>query len=255
MTTGIRKDGEFCWFNMLTPDPANARDFFSSVLGWRYVDMPGMGHRAQVQGRDVGALFDLASPGTPTGTPPLIGLMVKVENADDMGARVAALGGHAKPAFDVGPPGRMAVCFDPLGAEFDVWQPGTSQGTTVDSHARGAPSWFETLTSDVARASRFYTELFGWTAETTRLPGGDYTTFSLDSVPIAGAMAISREMKHVKHSHWGTYFAVPDADETLRRVVTHGGTVCVPLQAIPVGRFAGIQSPQGVVFYVVEYAV
>ena len=36
MTTGTRKTGDFCWINMLTPQPDAARDFYSQVLGWTY---------------------------------------------------------------------------------------------------------------------------------------------------------------------------------------------------------------------------
>ena len=88
MTTGIRKPGEFCWINMLTPQPAEARAFFGKLLGWTYVEMPGMGYRMQVDGSDIGGLFDLTSPNTPPGTPPLIGVMVKVDSADATGEKV-----------------------------------------------------------------------------------------------------------------------------------------------------------------------
>ena len=71
MTTGTRKAGDFCWINMLTPNPAQAREFFGKLLGWTYVEMPGMGHRIQVGSRDIGGLFDLESPQTPKGMPPL----------------------------------------------------------------------------------------------------------------------------------------------------------------------------------------
>ena len=67
MTTGTRKTGEFCWINMLTPQPAEAREFFGKLLGWTYVEMPGMGHAMQVGGRDIGGLFDLDGPNTPPG--------------------------------------------------------------------------------------------------------------------------------------------------------------------------------------------
>ena len=98
-----------------------------------------MGHRIQVDGRDVGGLFDLASPNTPPGTPPLIGVMVKVDSADAIcrqGCRRSAA--RAKPAFDIMDQGRMAVCHDPNGADFDVWEPKKSQGTDADSTRHGA---------------------------------------------------------------------------------------------------------------------
>lgn len=131
---------------MLTAQPAAAREFFGTLLRWTYVEMPGMGHRVQVGGRDIGGLFDLDGPSTPPGTPPYIGVMVKVDSADATCQRVAALGGRSMPAFDIMDQGRMAVCFDPNGAEFDVWEPRMGQGTDADSTRHGAPSRFETLT-------------------------------------------------------------------------------------------------------------
>ena len=82
MTTGTRRVGDFCWINMLTPRPAEARAFFGALLGWTYTEIPGMGQRCRSAGEDIGGLFDLEGPNTPPGTPPLIGVMVKVDSAD-----------------------------------------------------------------------------------------------------------------------------------------------------------------------------
>jgi hypothetical protein len=35
MATGMRKAGEFCSTNKLTPRPAEAREFLGRLLGWR----------------------------------------------------------------------------------------------------------------------------------------------------------------------------------------------------------------------------
>src|SRR5260221_6011133 len=122
MTERTRKAGDFCWINRLTPRSAEAREFFGKLLGWTYGEIPGMGHVVKVQGHDVGGLFDIDSPQTPPGTPPLIGVMVKVESADATAAKVTALGGKSMPAFDIMDAGRMAVCHDPNGAQFDLWE-------------------------------------------------------------------------------------------------------------------------------------
>ena len=144
MAVGERSPGQFCWINVLTPDPAAAQGFFADLLGWTYLEIPGMGHRVQVDGRDIGGMFDHAASGTPPGTPVGIGVMVLVNDADATVARVAELGGRAKPPFDIGPQGRMAECYDPNGANFDLWQPFASPGMTADPMRHGVPSWFET---------------------------------------------------------------------------------------------------------------
>ena len=253
MATGTRKLGEFCWINMLTPDPDDARAFFGALLGWTYSEMPGMGHLIKVDGHDIGGLFDLNGPNTPPGTPPLIGVMVKVESADAMAEKTIALGGQARPAFDIGGSGRMSVLHDPTGAQFDVWEPKAMHGTDVDARAHGAPSWFETLSRDSAKARPFYCDLFGWNSETNPMGGSEYTVFNLDGKLVGGMMQITPEMGTFP-SHWGVYFSVNDAEATIKLAAELGATIFVPVMPIPgVGRFCGLISPQGVRFYAIEY--
>lgn len=254
MATGPRKPGEFCWINMLTPDPAKARSFFGTLLRWTYGEIPGMGHFIEAAGKHVGGLFDLHGPGTPPGLPPAIGVMVKVTSADAIAERARAVGGSAKPAFDIAESGRMAECTDPTGAQLDVWEPKRMGGTEVDTSRHGAPSWFELLTTDTGRAARFYGDVFGWTAEVMPLPDMQYTTFKLGESLVGGMMAITPDMRGVP-PHWGVYFTVDDVDATAREAERLGGTLFVPLRDIPgVGRFCGIVSPQGVRFYAITYA-
>jgi uncharacterized protein len=253
MRTGRRHPGEFCWINILTPRPAEAQEFFGALLGWTYIEIPGMGHRVQVGGRDIGGMWDLAAPNTPPGTPPGIGVMVKVENADATVLKAIELGGKAKPAFDIMDQGRMAECFDPNGAQFDIWEPKKSHGADADSSLRGSPSWYETMTTDVARAAAFYAALFGWKGEVTPMEGFTYTSFRLGDESVAGMMVITPAMGPIP-PHWAVYFTVDDVDRTAREALALGAASCVPAQDIPgVGRFCGLASPQGVVFYVITY--
>jgi predicted enzyme related to lactoylglutathione lyase len=237
---------------MLTPEPAKAREFFGKLLGWTYVEIPGwaIGCRSTVS--DIGGIFDLASPSTPPGTRPLIGVMVKVDNADAIVAKATSLGGAAMPAFDIMDQGRMAVCHDPNGAEFDLWQPKRMQGFDVDSRQHGAPSWFETLTTDIDRATSFYSELFGWTPEVKQMPGYEYTVFKLADAYVAGMMPILPDMGEMR-PHWGTYFTVDDVDKTTSEAAKLGATCACRSRTFPgVGRMSGITSPQGVNFYVIS---
>ena len=252
---GMRKPGDICWVNMLTPKPAEARAFFAEILGWTYVEIPGVGHRIQVGGRDIGGLFDVVSPQTPNGTAPIIGVMFLVESADAACERVIALGGRARPPFDIGDDGRLSVCFDPSGAELDVWQARKMRGTDVDSSLRGAPSWFELMTSDLDRAREFYSKLFGWTARTLPPPRPDlqYTLFELSGHAVAGALGITPRMGPVA-PHWRTYFTVDDIERAVRRAVELGARIDMAIRDVPDGRICALQSPQGVEFCLSERA-
>jgi predicted enzyme related to lactoylglutathione lyase len=253
MTTGIRETGDFCWINIVTPDPAEAMEFFARVLGWKYFEMSGIGHGMQVDGRNIGGIFDINGPNCPPGMSPVIGVMVKVDNADAACEKIVSLGGKAKPAFDIGDQGRMAVCHDPNGCEFDIWEPKKMPGTDADTAHHGSPSWSESVTTDVRKATEFYCDLFGWTAEVKHMPGMDYTVFKNGGTEIAGMMPVPPHMGSVP-PHWGTYFSVNDADLAARVAESLGAKLCVPPTDIPgIGRFCGITSPQGVTFYAIKY--
>jgi predicted enzyme related to lactoylglutathione lyase len=252
MTTGPRSIGDFCWINMLSPEPDKAKDYFGRLLRWTFGEIPGMGYSIQVGGKQIGGLFDAKNPdGTPTAA--MIGVMVKVRSADDAGARAAKLGGKSMPAFDVGPQGRMAVCYDPSGANIDVWESKASAGMDADSTLHGAPSWFECMSNDTARDATFYSDWFGWSNELVPMGAFDYTIFKHDGNMIAGMMPITPEMQGMAPT-WNTYFTVKNADETAKLATELGGSVCVPAIDVPgTGRIIGLHSPQGVTFYVITY--
>ena len=253
MTTRVKAPGEFCWINILTPQPDAARAFFADILGWTYGEIPGMGHFIKVGDCDAGGIFPNVGRDGKSEMHPMIGVMVKVASADAAAAKFRELGGAAEDPFDVGESGRMAVCHDPNGAQIDVWQPKRGGVTEVDSSLPGAPSWFETLTTDTDRAAKFYHGVFGWTAETSQMGDLRYTVFNLGSTPMAGMCALEPE-KGAGTPRWDVYFTVTDPDATLTRAKELGAKVDVPARDIPgVGRLAGLTSPQGVFFYVMRY--
>lgn len=254
MAKGVREVGEFCWVNMLTPDVPASQKFFSRLFGWSYAEIPGMGFRMQVDGADVGGMFDLASPNTPPGTPPAIGVMVRIANAEESVKRVRELGGTAKDPMEIPGSGRMVECQDPNGAMFDLWEPGGNKGATVATTSHGAASWFETMTTDVEKVKEFYTRLFGWTVESNEMPGFTYTSFKKGKEFVAGCMQIVPEMGPMP-PHWGVYFTVSDAAVAVKTAEDAGAEVFVPQQDIPgVGKFCGLLSPHGVRFYIIQYS-
>ena len=115
----------------------------------------------------------------------------------------------------------------------------------------GAFSWCELMTTDVQAATRFYTELLGWTTE--EVPGMSYTVVKTGDISIGGIMSIPPQGAGAP-PHWGTYVTVDDVDATARKAQELGATTIVPLTDIPnVGRFYTFQDPQGAVISVITY--
>lgn len=220
-----------------------------------------MGHRARLGGRDFAGVFDIDRPGVPPGTVPHIGIMVKVADVVATGARVGELGGTMREIRELGPAGRMAVCVDPTGARFDVWQVQGSPGPKVDATLVGALCWYELETADVARASAFYGALFGWEAQAPGAPPGDYVRFRRGEAYVAGAIASGKtpgqENDPPRAPAWATYFRAADVDAAARTTIEEGGAVFIPAHDVDGGRggrSCGLVSPQGVAFKLVAGA-
>ncbi|HWS33744.1 MAG TPA: VOC family protein [Actinoplanes sp.] len=114
----------------------------------------------------------------------------------------------------------------------------------------GVPNWMDLATADLDDAIRFYTGMFGWTAEISGDDLGGYTTFLLNGLPVAGAGPLFGEGQATA---WSTYFAAPDADAVAARVEAAYGTVLVPpFDVGDQGRMAAFLDPAGAPFSVWE---
>jgi len=121
-----------------------------------------------------------------------------------------------------------------------------------ERYAPGQFSWVDLMTPDVAAAGRFYSELFGWTADATRDDTGSaYTMCQLDGLPVAGMGPMPDEMQQAGvPPHWSSYVTVADVDATCQRVKALGGEVQVPgldiaVEGALVGRMAILVDPEG----------
>jgi hypothetical protein len=203
----------------------------------------------KLEGKDVGALFQLPAEMTAMGIPPNWLSYVSIASADDTAAKAKSLGGTLmKGPCDVMTAGRMAVIKDPTGAAFAIWQAGAHNGASA-INTPNAACWNELMTADSAKAGDFYTGLFGWTKNVMSMGPMEYTIFENGGERGAGGMfTITPEMGPIP-PHWLVYFAVDDCDRMAEKVTELGGSVIKPAEDIPgIGRFAILMDPQGTAF-------
>ena len=121
---------------------------------------------------------------------------------------------------------------------------------TQGPNPHGSFIWYELLTSDPGAAADFYGNVVGWKVRSAGQPGVDYRLFSIRGVDIGGLMKSEPGMPPPV---WLAYVGVDDVDASAARIKAAGGAIHVPPTDIPnVGRFAMVQDPQGVVFYVMR---
>lgn len=120
--TGARvynEPGALVWNEAATDDPASAREFYSTVFGFSFDEVPGAeDYTTFATGeKPLGGLGRL-EPGSPKGWT----VCFAVESVDDTVAQVEAAGGTVTSAPKDTEYGRFAVLEDPWGAPFSVME-------------------------------------------------------------------------------------------------------------------------------------
>ncbi len=248
--------GRPCWVDVMTPDVDAAKAFYAQLFGWDAEDqLDDEGNRIYVNFSKGGRMTAGMSPMQPemqsSGMPPVWSTYIATDDADEVAARVTELGGTVvMPPMDVMEAGRMLVAQDPTGAYVSFWRAREHTGAQL-ANAVGSFGWNELQTRDTAAAERFYTELVGWTAETSE---GDmpYTQFQLAGESVAGMMPMPPMVPGEVPANWLTYFVVEDCDASVAAIESAGGSVMMPpMDAPEVGRFSAVADPQGAVFAVI----
>lgn len=249
--------GTFCWLELGTSEGAAAKPFYAATLGWTYRDapLPGGDVYSMIYAgeRSVGGLYTLMPEIVAAGVPPHWMSYVAVAETDAAAARVAELGGTVmKEPFDVMDLGRMAVCKDPTGAPFSIWQGYQHKGADPAEGQRGTVCWHELVSEDLDRSAAFYGELFGWSVERAEIGESPYQLFKQGEQQVGGLMAKTPQMGPMP-SCWVVYFVVPDAEAALATARAQGGQSLTPLMDLPeVGRMAWLMDPQGASFAVLQ---
>jgi hypothetical protein len=248
--------GTFCWPELGTTEPEGAKRFYGELFGWQTRELPMQGGGSyimwQLQGKDIGAMYQLMSEQVAQGVPPHWMSYIAVDDLDPILSGVTRLGGkvHMGP-YEIGDAGRMAIIEDPQGAMVAFWQGLRHKGAQLINQ-EGTFCWNELATRDAKAAETFYCELLGWTARTEKMEMGNYTTFMNGDQLAGGLIQMTEEWGDIP-PHWMIYFSVKDTDSQCDKIKSLGGVVCVEPFDIPeVGRFAVINDPQGAVFSIID---
>lgn len=267
-----------CWVDTTQADPAAAMEFYGGLFGWEFEDVlpaeaPGSYFIARLDGGDVAAI----SPATVEGSGPAAwSTYVWVESADATAARVAEAGGSVlMDPVDVAEAGRMAVCADPEGAAFRLWEPRGHRGAQVVNQ-HGGLNFNDLNTRDLEQAVTFYRAVFGWERlemesgwKAWVLPGyGEFldqlNPGTLEGMKemgapegfenvVASVIPVSAEQPDTP-PHWGVTFGVEDADAIAERAKSLGGSVLAEPFDAPWVRMAVIADPQGATFTASQFA-
>jgi hypothetical protein len=245
--------GTFCWPELASPDVKASLAFYTTLFGWSVSEFPmesGSYYTLQLDGRDVGAAYELSPAMREQKVPPHWAAYVAVTSADESARLVTAAGGRViQGPFDVMEHGRMAVVADRSGATFCLWQPNKNNGMGAMGKP-GTLGWTQLNTHDTAAAKAFYTAALGWTFRDDPMgPDTSYTTWLKADGPAGGMMPMPPGTPAEAPAHWLSYFTVASVDEAHAKAVRLGAKSWVAPSDVPGGpRFAVLSDPQGAMF-------
>jgi predicted enzyme related to lactoylglutathione lyase len=127
----MSEHGTFYWNELMTPDPAAARAFYETAIGWTFDEMP-MGDGAtylvaKVGDRPVGGIFNTSGTDM-AGLPEHWFPYLSVDDIDARCANAKAAGGTiAREPFDVPGIGRIAMIQQPGGGMVGWMTPAPQQ--------------------------------------------------------------------------------------------------------------------------------
>ena len=117
----------------------------------------------------------------------------------------------------------------------------------------GRFAWYELLTTDVAAARAFYSNVVGWGARDASTADLAYTLFTAGNTPVSGLMVLPEEARRMGATpRWMGYVGVDNADATTDLIKRLGGAVYVPPTDSNIGRISVVADPQTAILALVE---
>lgn len=253
--------GNFIWYELLTPDPDGAKEFYDAVVGWNIEASSSFpnGYRmiGRSDGKMAGGLLPLNTEMEQHGARPCWLAYVSVGDVDATVASVERGGGKSLMApFDIPEVGRVSLVSDPQGAAIYVMKPIPPAGDpnavsdVFSPSAEQRVGWNELQTSDVEASRGFYRDQFGWGSDEFMDMGemGKYRFFDHQGTRL-GALF---DPANGQPPHWRFYIRVPSISQAKAITEAKGGTIHMGPHQVPTGDWIVVGSdPQGAEFALV----
>lgn len=253
--------GDFIWYELMTPDADGAKAFYDAVVGWNISEgapeyqgyrMIGTG-----DGKTAGGVLPLNDQMQQKGARPTWLGYIQVQDVDQKAASIEAAGGRTlMPATDIPNVGRIAMVADPQGAPFYVMKPippagdPNARSDVFSTSAQERVNWNELSTSDPAAARRFYGDQFGWETEEFMPMGelGEYRFIDFRGTRLGALCGTAPGQQ----PQWRYYIRVGSIAAAKETIEEKGGTVRMGPHQVPTGDWILTGTdPQGAEFALV----
>ena len=236
--------GDFIWYELMTPDPEGAKAFYDAVVGWDIGEPIGgpVDYRmiGRSDGGNAGGVLTLTDDMASHGARPIWIGYINVDDVDSSVASIEKAGGKTlMAASDIPGIGRIAMVSDPQGAPFYVMKPtppADNPDATSDVFSptrEQRVSWNELNTSDPNAARTFYGDQFGWTSDDFMPMGemGEYRFWMHQGLQLGAVCGLMGQA----NPKWRFYFRVPSISGAKAIVEAKGGKITNGPHEVPGG--------------------
>jgi hypothetical protein len=243
--------GTFAWYDLMTPDPAASKKFYSAVTGWGTEPWAGSDYEMWTAGgKGIGGISPISAEQRAQGIPPHWLAYVNVDDVDSAANKVRSLGGKVI----VGPEeipnvGRYAAVQDPQGGTIAIIKSKQPYPGWDGTPSVGRFTWHELMTTDYRKAFDFYRQLFGWeNMGEMDSPAGPYLMFGKNGKMYGGIFNRGPEHGNMP-PNWTFYANVKDLDKSIAAVKKGGGSIATGPMEVPGGdTIAVAKDPLGAMF-------
>jgi len=261
--------GVTSWIDLESPDLDAAEAFYTALFGWTYEratppEAPQPYDIVRLDGSDVAGMGVSAEGQAAAGW----NTYIAVDDIEATCAAVGLAGGTVvDPPTPAGEGGIGAVCQDPSGVEFRLWQAKRRLGAQL-VNAPGAWNFSDLHTADPAGAQAFYERVFPWRfvdmgfATMIQVPGyGDHLAATSDPDIFERQAFAPEHFADVVSgfapagtlgSGWFVSFSVADRDDTASLAESLGAQV-LDREDSEWTLQAAIRDPQGATFIASEF--
>jgi uncharacterized protein len=123
----------------------------------------------------------------------------------------------------------------------------------IDLRNDGRFVWYELMTTDIAAARAFYSQVTGWAVQDASTPDLAYNRFATGGSAVGGLMELPEAARKMGATpRWMGYVGVSDIKAATDHITRLGGAVYVPPTDSNIGRISVVADPQTATFALVE---
>jgi predicted enzyme related to lactoylglutathione lyase len=254
--SGERHPGKVIWADLVTPDLAGAKRFYSSVFGWTFNDIHTGDTDYSIALHDGEPVAGVIQRNIRTGErrQPAWLTFLSVTDVHEAERTIRARGGKVlSRERTYAQRGTQGVFTDPEGAVFAVLQ--SSSGDPPDVLADpGEWIWSSLVARNPDTDAAFYQDVFGYEVfDMSKDDGFDHVLLATDDYARASINALPADESNLP-PHWINFVRVVNATETAAKIEALGGRVLVqPHPDRHGGRVAIVADPAGASFGLLEW--